>query len=244
MQRNSGSRLVFAAAVLALAACRSEAQTAAPAPQSEEEKVLYALGFTMGGNLQLLKLSPQELEAVRKGLTDSATGAKAAFDMPTYGPKIRDLFDKRRTASLAADKEKAAAHLAEVAKQPGAVRTESGLVYFEEKKGTGASPKASDTVKVHYRGTLVDGTEFDSSYKRNEPAQFPLGNVIPCWTEGLQKMAPGGKAKLVCPSSIAYGDAGRPPVIPPAATLTFEVELLEVSPKAAEAPKPEATPKP
>ena len=107
------------------------------------------------------------------------------------------------------------------------MRAESGLVYLETQAGTGESPKATDTVKVHYRGTLIDGTEFDSSYKRNQPASFPLNRVIPCWTEGLQKMKVGGKARLVCPSDLAYGDRGRPS-IPPGATLNFEVELLEI----------------
>ncbi len=98
------------------------------------------------------------------------------------------------------------AYLDKAAAQPGAVRTPSGLVYRELRAGSGGSPSASDTVTVNYRGTLVDGTEFDSSYKRNEPAQFPLNQVIPCWTEGLQKMKVGGKAELVCPASIAYGE--------------------------------------
>jgi FKBP-type peptidyl-prolyl cis-trans isomerase FkpA len=119
-------------------------------------------------------------------------------------------------------------YLDKAAAEPGAIRTASGLVYKELKPGTGASPSAADVVKVHYRGTLLDGTEFDSSYKRNEPAQFPLNQVIPCWTEGVQKMKIGGKSKLVCPSSIAYGDRGRPPVIPGGATLIFEIELLGI----------------
>ena len=110
------------------------------------------------------------------------------------------------------------------------MKTGSGLVYRELRAGTGASPKASDTVKVNYRGTLVDGTEFDSSYKRNEPISFPLSGVIPCWTEGVQKMKVGGKSQLVCPSSIAYEDRGSPPVIPGGATLIFEVELLGIGP--------------
>jgi FKBP-type peptidyl-prolyl cis-trans isomerase FkpA len=101
------------------------------------------------------------------------------------------------------------------------------LIYRELRPGTGAFPKASDTVKVNYRGTLVDGTEFDSSYKRNEPATFPLSNVIRCWTEGVQKMKVGGKAELVCPSDIAYGDRGNEG-IPGGATLIFEIELLEI----------------
>jgi FKBP-type peptidyl-prolyl cis-trans isomerase FkpA len=120
------------------------------------------------------------------------------------------------------------AYLEKAAAMPGATRTASGLVYRELTAGTGGSPKATDTVKVHYRGTLVDGKEFDSSYKRNEPAQFPLNHVIPCWTEGVQKMKVGGKSQLVCPSSIAYGDAGSPPDIPGGATLIFEIELLGI----------------
>ena len=116
------------------------------------------------------------------------------------------------------------------AKEPGAVVTPSGLVYRSLKDGDGASPTAADTVKVHYRGSFPDGKEFDSSYKRNEPAQFPLGGVIKCWTEGVQKMKVGGKAKLTCPSGIAYGERGAGGgLIPPNATLLFEVELLEIA---------------
>jgi FKBP-type peptidyl-prolyl cis-trans isomerase FkpA len=112
--------------------------------------------------------------------------------------------------------------------QTAPVTTPSGLVYQSLKEGTGASPKASDTVKVHYRGTLQDGKEFDSSYKRGEPIEFPLSGVIPCWTEGVQRMKPGGKAKLTCPPAIAYGARGAGGVIPPNATLDFEVELISV----------------
>ncbi len=108
------------------------------------------------------------------------------------------------------------------------MKTASGLVYKEVVKGNGKSPVATDTVKVNYRGTLIDGTEFDSSYKRNQPAEFPLDQVIPCWTEGVQKMKVGGKATLVCPANIAYGEQGRPPVIPGGATLIFDIELLSV----------------
>jgi FKBP-type peptidyl-prolyl cis-trans isomerase FkpA len=118
--------------------------------------------------------------------------------------------------------------LDKAAAEPGATKTASGLVYRELKAGTGPSPTATDTVTVHYRGTLVDGTEFDSSYKRNEPAQLPLNGVIPCWTEGVQKMKVGGKSRLVCPSAIAYGERGSPPVIPGGAILVFEIELLGI----------------
>ncbi len=120
---------------------------------------------------------------------------------------------------------------AAAAQEPGAQVTASGMVYRSLKDGTGASPKASDAVKVHYRGTLPDGKEFDSSYKRNEAIEFPLSRVIPCWTEGVQLMKVGGKAKLTCPPATAYGDRGAGGVIPPKATLLFEVELLAINGK-------------
>lgn len=123
------------------------------------------------------------------------------------------------------------ATLEAAAKEAGAVVTTSGLVYRSLKDGAGASPKASDTVKVNYRGTFPDGKEFDSSYKRNQAIEFPLGNVIKCWTEGVQRMKVGGKAKLTCPAAIAYGERGAGGVIPPNATLLFEVELLAISGK-------------
>lgn len=104
----------------------------------------------------------------------------------------------------------------------------SGVRITHLSPGSGASPKAADTVRVHYRGTLADGREFDSSYKRNAPATFPLGRVIPCWTQGVQKMKVGGKARLVCPPATAYGDKGAGGTVPPNATLTFEVELLAI----------------
>ncbi|MCX9157727.1 FKBP-type peptidyl-prolyl cis-trans isomerase [Niveibacterium sp. 24ML] len=115
-----------------------------------------------------------------------------------------------------------------MAKEPGAVTTASGLVFVSLQEGKGATPKVTDTVKVHYRGTLPDGKEFDSSYARNEPAEFPLTRVISCWTEGVQKIKVGGKAKLICPPAIAYGQRGAGGVIPPNATLQFEVELLGI----------------
>ena len=123
------------------------------------------------------------------------------------------------------------AAIAAASKEAGALVTKSGLVYRSLKDGTGGSPQATDKVKVHYKGTFPDGKEFDSSYKRNEPTEFPLNGVIPCWTEGVQLMKTGGKAKLTCPASIAYGQRGAGGVIPPNATLHFEIELLAINGK-------------
>ena len=123
------------------------------------------------------------------------------------------------------------AAIAAATKEAGAKVTASGLVYRSLKDGTGNSPAATDRVKVHYKGTFPDGKEFDSSYKRNEPTEFPLNGVIPCWTEGVQLMKTGGKAKLTCPSAIAYGQRGAGGVIPPNATLVFEIELLAINGK-------------
>jgi len=117
------------------------------------------------------------------------------------------------------------------AKEPGAKVTASGLVFRSLQDGQGASPAATDKVKVHYRGTFPDGKEFDSSYKRNQAIEFPLNGVIPCWTEGVQLMKIGGKAKLTCPPAIAYGARGAGGVIPPNATLQFEVELIAIAGK-------------
>jgi FKBP-type peptidyl-prolyl cis-trans isomerase FkpA len=132
-------------------------------------------------------------------------------------------------AAAAADQKKKSADFeATAAKEAGAVKTSSGLIFKSLSPGNGDSPKASDKVKVNYEGKLVDGTVFDSSYKRGQPIDFPLNQVIPCWTEGVQKMKVGEKAQLVCPANIAYGDRGRPPVIPGGATLVFQVELLQI----------------
>jgi FKBP-type peptidyl-prolyl cis-trans isomerase FkpA len=148
-------------------------------------------------------------------------------DLDEWGPKIQALVNARGERIVAREKETSAAYLAKAAAATGAVKTDSGIVYTETTAGTGASPTPADRVKVHYRGTLIDGTEFDSSYARNEPAVFPLGGVIRCWTEGVQRMKVGGKARLVCPSDLAYGDRGNE-AIPGGAALIFEVELLEV----------------
>lgn len=201
-----------------------------PAPPAalttDDEKTVYALGLSIFRSIQSFDLSAADIALVQRAIADAAA-KQPAVELSEWGPKLQTLQQSR--AARVSEKEKAnsAAYLVKAAAELGALRTESGLIYKEVTPGTGASPTASDTVKVHYRGTLIDGTEFDSSYKRNEPAQFPLGQVIPCWTEGVQKMKVGGKAKLVCPSSIAYGDSGRPS-IPGGAALLFDIELIEI----------------
>jgi FKBP-type peptidyl-prolyl cis-trans isomerase FkpA len=200
---------------------------ATPPPlTTDDEKTIYALGLSMYRSLTQFDLSPAELEIVKRALTDAAAN-KPAIELNEWGPKIQTVAAARGARVTAREKAASTAYLAKAAAEPGAVKTDSGLIYKEVTPGTGASPKATDNVKVHYRGTLVNGTEFDSSYKRNEPAQFPLNGVIKCWTEGVQKMRVGGKSVLVCPSDLAYGDQGRPS-IPGGATLIFEIELLEI----------------
>jgi FKBP-type peptidyl-prolyl cis-trans isomerase FkpA len=193
---------------------------------TDEEKTVYSLGLTIYRSLGQFALSPAEIELVKRAISDAAAN-KPAVDLNTWGPKIQAFGAARQAGVMEREKAASKAYLEKAAGEPGAVKTDSGLIYRELTPGTGDSPKASDTVKVNYRGTFVNGTEFDSSYKRNEPAEFPLNGVIKCWTEGVQKMKVGGKSRLVCPSDIAYGDGGRQG-IPGGATLVFEIELLSI----------------
>jgi FKBP-type peptidyl-prolyl cis-trans isomerase FkpA len=240
------------AVALALAGCNKPAENkgegAAANPQTDDQKTLYALGFGFGRNISGFNLTPEELDYVKAGMTAGETGGKPAVEIEKFGPKIAELHRTRQTAKEAArapaEKEKGKAFLEQAAKEPGAQKTESGMVYQEVQAGTGAQPKATDVVTVNYKGTLIDGTEFDSSYSRHQPATFPLNAVIPCWTEGVQKMKVGGKAKLVCPSDLAYKDAGAPPKIPGGATLVFEVELLDIPKAEGMAPPAPTTPVP
>ncbi len=209
----------------------------------DQQKIIYTLGLSIYQSLGRFDLSPAEVEIVRQALADAAAG-KPALDVNVWMPKIGQFGAER--AALVAAREKVASkvYLEKAAAEPDAVKTDSGMIYRETKAGNGASPTATDTVTVHYRGSLVNGTEFDSSYRRNQPAHFPLKGVIPCWTEGIQKMKVGGKATLVCPSDLAYGDRGRPPVIPGGAALIFEVELLDTAATPAPPPMPVTPPRP
>jgi FKBP-type peptidyl-prolyl cis-trans isomerase FkpA/FKBP-type peptidyl-prolyl cis-trans isomerase FklB len=216
---------LFSAFLLAAA---TSARAAAPELKTDEQKTLYALGLAMSGSLSPLKLTEAELDLVKAGLTDGVLHREKKVDLETFGPKIQALA-KARTAATAEEEKKASqGFLEKAAAAKGAVKTSSGLVYTEITPGTGDQPKVTDKVKVNYEGKLIDGTVFDSSIQRGQPVTFTLNQVIPCWTEGLQRMKVGGKSKLVCPSSIAYGDHGSPPAIKPGATLVFEVELLGI----------------
>jgi len=208
------------------------AKAKAPAPQgtlTDEQKTIYAIGLSMAQSLSSLDLSPAEVEILKRAFSDAAAG-KPAVKLEEWTPKFQAFSQSRSTRAAAKQKIVAKAYLDRAAMEQGATRTPSGLVYRELAAGTGASPKATDKVKVNYRGTLTNGTEFDSSYKRNQPAEFPLNGVIPCWTEGVQRMKVGGKSQLVCPADIAYGDRGSPPLISGGATLIFEIELLAITP--------------
>jgi FKBP-type peptidyl-prolyl cis-trans isomerase len=197
---------------------------------TDDEKTIYAVGFVMARNLEPFNLSEAEIKVLEQGLNDGANRRPAKVDLATQAPKISALA-KQRAAAVAEEESKASESvLASASSEPGAQTFDSGLVMKEISPGTGDSPKATDTVKVQYEGKLRDGTVFDSSIQRGTPAQFPVNRVIPCWTEGLQKMKVGGKAKLTCPAKMAYGDRGVPGKIKPGAALTFEVELIEIVP--------------
>lgn len=198
------------------------AQAGGGEPKSDDERTFYALGYSFGRNLSVFSMAPEELAALKRGIEDASAEKPSLVDVDKFGPRIQELARSRQSKTNET-------YLAKVAKEPGFTKLPSGILYKEVKPGTGPSPKATDTVRVHYRGTLISGDEFDSSFKRNQPAEFPLTGVIKCWTEGLQKMKVGGKAELVCPGDTAYGE--RPPPgsrIQPNAVLRFEVELLGI----------------
>ena len=227
----SGKRLlpVLLACCLGTSTCgRMGGSGSAADPKTEDEKVFYALGLDIGKNIDVFGLQPAEAELVKAGLGDAIAKRKPKVDLDAVRPKIFEMAKKRQEAKAGGEKKKGKEAVDKAAKETGAQQLPSGLVIKSLRPGTGASPVDTDTVKVHYEGRLTDGTVFDSSYKRNQPAEFPLKGVVKCWTEGLQKMKVGEKAQLTCPADIAYGDQGRPPTIPGGATLVFNVELLDI----------------
>jgi FKBP-type peptidyl-prolyl cis-trans isomerase len=197
-----------------------------PLTPAELDKVMYALGLRVGQNLDSLSLSPHELAQVQKGLADAANDKPSALDMKVYLPKIQALAKERTTEAIAKTKEAGKAYADKAAAAPGATRTASGVIIKSLTAGTGASPIATDTVKVNYEGRLLSGKVFDSS-PSGTPATFKLNQVISCWTAALQMMKVGGKAEVVCPAETAYGDRAMGD-IRPGSTLVFNVELIDI----------------
>jgi FKBP-type peptidyl-prolyl cis-trans isomerase FkpA len=214
---------------------KSAAPAANPAAsgngQSDDQRTLYALGIALSRNLLPLSLSEAELDQLERGLRDGVAGKKPEVTPEEWNMKIQEFMQARAQAAAAAETAAGAAFLAAAAAEPGATKLESGVIYRELSPGKGATPAATDRVKVHYHGTLRDGSVFDSSVDRGQPAEFALNGVIPCWTEGVQRMKVGGKSKLTCPADTAYGDRGAGPKIKPGAALAFEVELIDITTK-------------
>ncbi len=210
--------LVAGAAVLAFSA---------QAADTEDEKVFYYLGTVISSNLDVLNLSEQEKAQVVAGFSEGLAGIAEELDNQVYSERVQTLTQQRMIEAAEREQAVSQAYLAEKAAEEGAVQTESGLVYREIKAGDGEQPLATSTVTAHYHGTLRDGSVFDSSVDRGEPLTIGLGQVIPCWTEGIAKMKVGGKAQITCPPETAYGPRGQG-AIPPNAALTFDVELLAV----------------
>lgn len=203
---------------------------------SDKDKILYAMGAMQGKSSKMLRLTKEEIGKIYKGYYDSATGEKLVVNiddqkvMREFQPKIQNFFRETMGKAGSENKKIGAAYIEKFLKEEGVKKTESGLAYKVIKEGTGKTPKATDTVEVHYHGTLIDGTVFDSSVDRKKTAKFPLNAVIKGWTEGLQLMKEGGKTKFVIPSELAYGDNGAGPSskIEGGSTLIFDVELIKV----------------
>lgn len=226
MHRTGKSTLTRAVCLLSLAVIAT--QTVAAEEPKKEDDILYVLGVAVSQGLGAFGLNEADLVVVLDGIKDGVTGEASHVNPRDYMGQIQALQREREAAVAAAEKEMSIKFVEAAAKQAGAKQFDSGLVLTTLSEGSGESPKPTDTVRVHYHGTLRNGTVFDSSVERNQPATFPLNRVIACWTEGVGMMKVGGKSKLVCPSDIAYGDRGRPPGIPGGAALVFDVELLEV----------------
>lgn len=227
-------------------AAAAPAATPAAAPAYSDEQIFEAFGYLVGQRIGIaeFELTAGEKAAALKGLEAAFGGEKDKFNPEAFGPEIQRVLGGRQQAAMAkaaakADAESQAYFTDLKANNPKILSTESGLHYEVIAEGTGPKPTPTDTVRVHYTGTLVDGTKFDSSVDRGEPAEFPLNGVIPGWTEGLQLVGAGGKLKLHIPSKLGYGEQGAGGSIPPNATLVFDVELLEIKAPAATAPAAE-----
>ena len=222
-QRSSRSSRCIGLCALLVAVLLAAPVQAQPDLETDDEKVIYFIGILTARQLSMLNLSDEEVDIVVRGIRDAAGGTAMQINPEEFGPKLRMFQQERAKLTFGVEQKKSAAYLSEQKSESGATVTESGLIYTETEAGSGAQPELSSTVSVTYEGRLRDGTIFDGG-----TSEFPLDGVIKCWGEGVARMKVGGKAKLVCPSEIAYGERGAPPVIPPGAALTFDVELLEI----------------
>jgi len=200
----------------------------APEPTTDEQKIFYAMGLTISQSIESFGLNESDLELVKSGISDGVLNKTPKVDLQTYGPKIQQLQQARASIIAEGEKKLGAAFLAKASSEPGAKKTESGALITTIKEGKGASPKRTDAVKVHYTGTLIDGTVFDSTLKKSEPTTLIVMEMSKCWTEGILQMKAGGKSRLICPSNLAYRDKGLAPLIKPGATLVFDIDLVEV----------------
>ncbi len=196
---------------------------------ADVDRALKAIGLSIARSLEPFQLTPAETDKVIAAMRQGLSPKPPQLDDKSQ-EDIRNFVQARMAATAEKEKDKGTKYQQTVAKEKGATKTANGAIVVPIKEGSGATPTPTDKVKVNYTGTLVDGKVFDSTSKHNPPApaEFPLNGVIPCWTEALQKMKVGGHAKVVCPPEIAYGERGSPPVIPGNATLTFDIELLDV----------------
>jgi len=220
-------RFVVSCLVTVLCLGTTAALAAAPEPTTDEQKTLYALGLAINQSLGNFALSEPEFDLVKSGIADGFF-KRPKVDLQTFGLKISELQQARALLIAEAEKKAGAPFLAKAAAESGAKKTESGAILTTIREGNGVTPKVTDMVKVHYLGTLIDGTVFDSTAKQGAPATIRINEMSKCWVEGMQQMKVGSKSKLVCPSSLAYRDKGLPPLIKPGATLEFEIELLEI----------------
>jgi FKBP-type peptidyl-prolyl cis-trans isomerase FkpA/FKBP-type peptidyl-prolyl cis-trans isomerase FklB len=222
-------RFVVSCFVTMLCLGTTAAFAATPEPTTDEQKTFYALGLAINNSLSNFNLSEPEFELVKSGIADGFFKRPPKVDLKAFGLKISELQQARASVIAEAEKKVGAAFLAKAATEPGAKKTESGAILITIKEGNGATPKIADIVKLHYLGTLVDGTVFDDSAKQGgNPATLRVNEMSKCWVEGIQQIKVGGKSKLVCPSNLGYRDKGLPPLIKPGATLVFEIALLEV----------------
>jgi len=212
--------------VVALAlgvACNKQEVT----PKTEDDKTFYAMGSLMGTRLKSIDLKDAEMDMIVQGLRDSAKGKESTIDLAKYRGQVQNVFRKRMEKNTEKYKAEGKSYVDKYI-AGGGKKSDKGFAYKILKEGTGKKPQATDTVKVHYHGTLIDGKVFDSSVERGKEVSFPLNRVIKCWTEGMQLVGVGGKIQLVCPSELAYGEHGAPPKIPGGSTLIFDVELFSI----------------